>query len=165
MAAEQAKADQDRSTRAKGGRGPDIGRMQRIVSPGRGFVAGTIALQIGAFTVLVGLLVAQVIADRRQGMHLLASKTWMLIPFVALVASEVLRRWTSRRLFLVHERGISFPEGRRTRAVGWDEIARVEQGPGSCRIHLREGEPVELAPTLARNEAVREALRDRPAGA
>lgn len=141
-----------------------IGRMQRIVSPGRGLVAGAIALQVAAFAVLVGLLVAQVLADRRRGMQVLSEKTWLLIPFSALLASEVLRRWTGRRLFVVHERGVAFPEGRRTRMLRWDEIERVELGPGTCKLSLRDGGAAELSPALARNEAVREVLRAGVAG-
>lgn len=145
-------------------RAAKLGRVQRIVSPGRGLVAGAIALQIAAFGVLVGLLIAQVLADRRRGMLVLAEKTWMLIPFSALLASEVLRRWTGRRLFVVHEHGVAFPEGRRTRMLRWDEIEEVELGPGSCKLSLREGGAAELSPALARNEAVREALRAGVAG-
>lgn len=152
-------AKQEAKPSAARERAATLGRVQRIVSPGRGLVAGAIALQVAAFGVLVGLLIAQVLADRRRGMQVLSEKAWLLIPFSALLASEVLRRWTGRRLFVVHEHGFSFPEGRRTRMVRWDEIERVELGPGTCKLSLRDGGAAELSSVLARNEAVREALR------
>ncbi|AKT42917.1 uncharacterized protein CMC5_071450 [Chondromyces crocatus] len=112
-----------------------------------------------AFAAMALLVVTFLLADRREWPQMLSDWSLWLVPFILLVTSELLRRTTSRRLVIVHEQGVTFPEGRGSRSVRWEAIERVVQEPASLRLKLREGGEIDLPAAVAKSPAVREALR------
>lgn len=141
--------------------GSRLGKVRSFVSPSRRVIRGTLIAAIALFLAALGSLVAIALFPAASlRVHALPSRSaaWA-IPFALLVAGELLRRWTNRRLMVLYEGGVSYMDRRTLRTIAWEEVARATLGPGTCRVHLRAGDALDLPAPLAASEEVREALR------
>lgn len=138
-----------------------LGPPKKFVNPSRRVIVGTVIGQAVIMVVALGftvhLLLEQVKPARRAGAPSRAAD-WA-IPIALVVAGELARRWTNRRLMSLHEGGIVYMEQRTPRAIAWGDIERAELGAGRCRLWLRGGEEIDLPRPLAESAEVREAIQ------